>query len=200
MKHDILVNLTNPLLCTLLLVSWFSILSRNIYRIILTHMTPTPIWGYKDKTLAWNRLIKDTFHLVELFSHSILDFQIIIESNKRGRGEGALPVQRFSLISGKISQTLPLCLRFWMKLPCPLKFLVALLANQYPLGTGHKLNVHKMFKKRPARLLNVLCTFNLGPVSRGTLHKIIHSWWVLHEERNCPRTKKRLSKTKDFFY
>ena len=35
-----------------------------------------------------------------------------------------------------------------------------------PPDTGNKLNVHKMFKRRPGRLLNVLCTFNLCPVSR----------------------------------
>ena len=36
---------------------------------------------------------------------------------------------------------------------------------QYPVDTGRKLNVHKRFRKRPGRLLNVLCTFNLRPVS-----------------------------------
>ena len=30
-----------------------------------------------------------------------------------------------------------------------------------------KLNVHKTFRRRPGRLLNVLCTFNLRPVSTG---------------------------------
>ena len=29
------------------------------------------------------------------------------------------------------------------------------------------LNVHKTFRRRPGRLLNVLCTFNLRPVSTG---------------------------------
>ena len=37
----------------------------------------------------------------------------------------------------------------------------------YPLDTGRKLNVHKTFRRRPRRLLNVLCTFNLRPVSIG---------------------------------
>ena len=32
---------------------------------------------------------------------------------------------------------------------------------------GRKLNVHKTFRRRPGRLLNVLCTFNLHPVSTG---------------------------------
>ena len=34
------------------------------------------------------------------------------------------------------------------------------------MDTGRKLNVHKIFKRRPGRLLNVLYTFNLRPVSR----------------------------------
>ena len=36
-----------------------------------------------------------------------------------------------------------------------------------PAHTGRKLNVHKAFRRRPGRLLNVLCTFNLRPVSTG---------------------------------
>ena len=36
-----------------------------------------------------------------------------------------------------------------------------------PLGTGRKLNVYKTFRRRTGRLLNVLCTFNLRPVSTG---------------------------------
>ena len=32
-----------------------------------------------------------------------------------------------------------------------------------------KLNVHKTFRRRPGRLLNVVCTFNLRPVSTGKL-------------------------------
>ena len=34
----------------------------------------------------------------------------------------------------------------------------------HPIDTGRKLNVHKTFRRR---LLNVLCTFNLRPVSTG---------------------------------
>ena len=34
-----------------------------------------------------------------------------------------------------------------------------------PVDTGRKLNVHKTFRRRPGRLLNVLCTFNLPPVT-----------------------------------
>ena len=36
-----------------------------------------------------------------------------------------------------------------------------------PVDTGRKLNVHKTFRRRPGRLLNALCTFNLRPVSTG---------------------------------
>ena len=39
--------------------------------------------------------------------------------------------------------------------------------RSYPVDTGRKLNVHKTFRRRPGRLLNVLCTFNLRPVSTG---------------------------------
>ena len=42
-----------------------------------------------------------------------------------------------------------------------------LLQRHYPVDTGRKLNVHKTFRRRPGRLLNVLCTFNLRPVSTG---------------------------------
>ena len=37
-----------------------------------------------------------------------------------------------------------------------------------PLDTGRKLDVHKTFRRRPGRLLNVLWTFSLRPVSRGS--------------------------------
>ena len=37
-----------------------------------------------------------------------------------------------------------------------------------PVDTGRKLNVHKTFRRRPGRLLNVLCSFNLRPVSTGS--------------------------------
>ena len=37
----------------------------------------------------------------------------------------------------------------------------------FPVDTKRKLNVHKTFRRPPGRLLNVLCTFNLRPVSTG---------------------------------
>ena len=36
-----------------------------------------------------------------------------------------------------------------------------------PVDTGRKMNVHKTYRTRPGRLLNVLCTFNVRPVSTG---------------------------------
>ena len=39
--------------------------------------------------------------------------------------------------------------------------------HNYPVDTGRKLNVYKTSRRRPGRLLNVLCTFNLRPVSTG---------------------------------
>ena len=38
-----------------------------------------------------------------------------------------------------------------------------------PVSTGHTLNVHKSFRRRPGRLLNVLSTFNFCPVSTGSI-------------------------------
>ena len=46
----------------------------------------------------------------------------------------------------------------------------------YPVDTGRKLNVHKTFRRRPGRLLNVLCTLNLRTVSTG-----IHKWNHVNE-------------------
>ena len=47
-------------------------------------------------------------------------------------------------------------------------FAVNIVRDVFPLDTRHKLNVHKTFNRRLGRLLNVLCTLNLHPVSRGT--------------------------------
>ena len=40
-----------------------------------------------------------------------------------------------------------------------------------PVDTERKLNVHMTFRRRPGRRLNVLCTFNLRPVSTGDVQK-----------------------------
>ena len=42
-----------------------------------------------------------------------------------------------------------------------------------PVDTERKLNVHKTFRRRPGRLLNILCMLNLRPVSTGKTYKLI---------------------------
>ena len=49
------------------------------------------------------------------------------------------------------------------------KYLHCASAFNFPVGTRRKLNVHKTFRRLRGRLLNVLCTFNLRPVSTGML-------------------------------
>ena len=48
------------------------------------------------------------------------------------------------------------------------KVMLTLTYSPYPLDRRHKLNIHKMFRRHPERLPNVLCTFNLRPVSGNT--------------------------------
>ena len=55
------------------------------------------------------------------------------------------------------------------KKQCNYKILIRCVSN--PVNTGRKLNVHKTFRRCPGRLLNVLCTFNLRPVSTGNDQK-----------------------------
>ena len=86
----------------------------------------------------------------------------------------------FGLIAGKygteknsvfarFSCSLSCCLlqklvRVWQW--CQIFFkIIAPILLYIPADTGRKLNVHKTFRRRPGRLLNVLCTFNLRPVS-----------------------------------
>ena len=56
-----------------------------------------------------------------------------------------------------------------------------------PVDTGRKLNVHKTFRRRPGRLLNVLCTFNLRPVSTGKGQK----WQIIEQLLLLPNISKR---------
>ena len=39
--------------------------------------------------------------------------------------------------------------------------------TQTPVDAWRKLNVIETFRRRPGRLLSILCTFNLCPVSTG---------------------------------
>ena len=48
-----------------------------------------------------------------------------------------------------------------------------------PVDTVRKLNVQNSFRRRPGRLLNVLCTFNFRPVSTGIMiHSLTTSHWT----------------------
>ena len=43
-----------------------------------------------------------------------------------------------------------------------------------PVDTGRKLNVPRKFRRLPERLLNVLCKFNLRPLSTvSSLYKVV---------------------------
>ena len=42
------------------------------------------------------------------------------------------------------------------------------------VDTRRRLNLHKTFRRRPGRLLNVLCTFSLRPVSTGLTYIFEH--------------------------
>ena len=41
--------------------------------------------------------------------------------------------------------------------------------QRFPVDTGRKMNVHKTFRRRLGRLLNVLCTLNLFLLSTGNI-------------------------------
>ena len=53
-----------------------------------------------------------------------------------------------------------------------------------PVDTGHELNVHKTFRRRPGRLLNVLCTFSLRRVSTGRILRLIFDEYINFESSN----------------
>ena len=53
------------------------------------------------------------------------------------------------------------------------------LSTTDPVDTGHKLNVHRTFRKRPGCLLNVLCTFNYVLYLLEQYHCDVYSSLVL---------------------
>ena len=57
-----------------------------------------------------------------------------------------------------------------------------------PVDTGRKLNVHKTFRRRPGRLLNVLCTFNLRHVSTGTDLTILSQRLTKYRDKDSSNT------------
>ena len=75
---------------------------------------------------------------------------------------------RYTTLSKKRLKTHNAC-----KTPCTLRILKNIEEKNfifksifYPLDKERKLNLHKIFKKCPRRLLKILYTFNLHPVSR----------------------------------
>ena len=56
-----------------------------------------------------------------------------------------------------------------------------LFITNFPVDTRGKLNIHKTYSRRPERLLNVFCTFNLRPVSTG-LHVLLSFFRSSHKE------------------
>ena len=81
---------------------------------------------------------------------------------------------RSSLSDVFLEKDLKICSKFTGEHPCRfqgllLKYLISLI----PVDARRKLNAHKTFKRRPGRVLNVLCTFNLRPMFTGILLKYI---------------------------
>ena len=69
------------------------------------------------------------------------------------------------------------------------------IARHKPVDIGRKLNVHKTFTRRPGRLLNVLCTFNLRPVSTGLVEEV--NWFKSKHINILERTKRGEIKRKE---
>ena len=54
----------------------------------------------------------------------------------------------------------------------------------FPVDTGRKLNVHKTFRRRLGRLLKVLGTFSLRPVSMGLCLAAAQHLFLTHHVRS----------------
>ena len=65
----------------------------------------------------------------------------------------------------------------------------------FPVDTERKLNVHNAFRKCPGRLLNVLCTFNLRPVSTGSLR--VKGTWLGFNHLNEHKFRHNFNNTVD---
>ena len=59
--------------------------------------------------------------------------------------------------------------------------------HNHPVDTGRKLNVHKMFRRRPGRPLNVLRAFNLRPVSTGHIFMCNTKCQLQNAKSNFPK-------------
>ena len=69
------------------------------------------------------------------------------------------------------------------------------IARHNPVDIGRKLNVQKTFTRRPGRLLNVLCTFNLRPVSTGLVEEV--NWFKSKHINILERAKRGEIKRKE---
>ena len=56
-----------------------------------------------------------------------------------------------------------------------------------PVDTGRKLNVYKTFRRRSGRLLNILSTFNLRPVSTGLWPKYNKQCFQHDQRSTCQK-------------
>ena len=83
-----------------------------------------------------------------------------------------------SLIILQVSEDLFLMTAFCC-LDCFMIALRIVLVTNIPVDTGRKLNVRKTFRRRPVRLLKVLCTFSVRPVSTRYL-MIISNIFLFH--------------------
>ena len=52
--------------------------------------------------------------------------------------------------------------------------------DHYPVDTGRTFNVHKTFRRRPGRLLNVLCTF----IVRPGLYRVLYHGTILRGKKH----------------
>ena len=74
----------------------------------------------------------------------------------------------FGCLEKRLDKKVMVNFKIWDVTDCTTNNYKTLITQSFnPVDTGRKLNVHKKFRRRPGRLLNVLCTFNLRPASTG---------------------------------
>ena len=118
---------------------------------LMDHWTIWNLYKYWWAFPVWNTIVINcSFSLLYLFSTDTEKSQILFPLS---RGSGGIQGKRISTILGKGGKVGEASKNF--------------LEGAYPVDTERKLNVHKTFRRRPGRLLNVLCIFSLRPVSTG---------------------------------
>ena len=143
----------------------------NTHQISLGH-------GYKDHQLFRNLLETDQSEISnyrKVYFLAIKVFKIRLKLTQYNKIVSGRKITKGVFVQQKSS-----C-RLWFKISCYMRCNDRIIYHGFqsiswlapkildPLDTGRKLNAHKTFRRRPGRLLNVLCTFNLRPVSRGDL-------------------------------